>query len=60
MTWVLGHEDHDVDERGGAFFCRTCDREVPKTGDPQIDLPVQPVAQDDDIGADVTIFKKEW
>jgi hypothetical protein len=59
VTWILDHDEHDVEEREDAFYCRTCDLVIPKHPPAQIDLRAELVAQDDDLGADI-VFKKEW
>lgn len=55
MVWVLGHEDHEVEERDGAFFCITCQRAVPREGEDESGVSVEPDLHDQDVAGDISI-----
>jgi uncharacterized Zn finger protein (UPF0148 family) len=55
MPWVLGHDDHEVEEREGKLFCVTCQRHVPREGEDESGVSVEPDLHDQDVAADVKV-----
>lgn len=53
--WVLGHDDHDLEDRGEEFYCKTCDQHIPKKPGSKVSVGPDIDLHDDDISVGVVI-----